>query len=99
MAEPWFRATGLQNMHARTFRKCAELLRAKRAAGPDQRAKRAAEAELRAKRAAEGHFHLKMGLLSAERPHRKPPLRGGKALRAGASRTRMCGAMQVSQPG
>ena len=90
--------TGLQNMHG-TFRKCAELLRAKRAAGPEQRAKRAAEAELRAKRAAEGHFHLKMGLLSAERPYHKPPLRGGRALRAGASRNRMCGAMQVVQPG
>ena len=40
-------------------------------------------------------FHLKMGLLSAERPHRKPPLRGGRALRAGASRPHMCGAVQV----
>ena len=79
-------------MHAHTFAKCVELLRAKRAAGPGQRAKRAAEAELRAKSApppAEGHFHLKMGLLSAERPHRKPPPRGGKALRA-ALRAREC---------
>ena len=47
----------LENLHAHTFAKCVELLRAKRAAGPDQRAKRAAEAELRAKRAAEGHFY------------------------------------------
>ena len=91
--------SGLQNMHAHTFAKRVELLRAKRAAGPGQRAKRAAEAELRAKRAAEGHFHLKMGLLSAERPYHKPPLRRGRALRAGASRNRMCGAMQVVQPG
>ena len=85
-------------MHAHTYAICVELLRAKRAAEAGLRAKRAAEAELRAKRAAEGHFHLKllkMGLLSAERPNRKPPLRGGKVLRAGASRPHMCGAVQV----
>ena len=92
----WVRAGKLACPHMTVM--CGAL-RAKRAAEAGLRAKRAAEAELRAKRAAEGHFHLKMDLLSAERPYHKPPLRGGRALRAGATRNRMCGAMQVVQPG